>query len=78
MATYNFHDGVSMQTPPEFLDGIEALDRTRAGLAVYFSGPVWEVRVIAVHRESGPLPNPPTAAQFRAAGSHESSQSRST
>src|SRR5690606_17639566 len=36
----------------------------RDGLTVYFSGPVGDVRVVAVHRDLTVVPNPPTAAQF--------------
>lgn len=64
MGVYNYSDGASMHRTPEFLDKIEALERNRDGLTVYFSGPAGDARVIAVHRDLTVVPNPPTAAQL--------------
>lgn len=65
IGVYNYSDGVRQHQTPEFLDRIEALDRTKMGVKVYFSGPVGDVRVIAVTRQVDPLQNPPTVDQFR-------------
>jgi len=65
MAAFNFRDGVSMLKSPEFLDRLEGrLPGLGVAFKVHFSGPVDEVRVIAVSRSALVRENPPTAVQF--------------
>lgn len=64
MGAYNYRDGVSMLTTPEFLDRLEAMKGNSAGIKVYFSGPVGDARVIGVYRSELVTANPPSAAQF--------------
>lgn len=64
MGVFNYRDGASMLTTPEYLDRLEAMKGNNEGIKVYFSGPVGDVRVIGVYRNALVMTNPPSAAQF--------------
>jgi hypothetical protein len=65
---FSYSDKVQQFKTPTFLNSIEVRVTRRSietPLKVWFSGPIGEVRVIAVSRHEYNLPNPPTGTQFR-------------
>jgi len=67
-SAYNYSDKINSFKTPPFLSTME-LSVTRLSiqrpLKVWFSGPIGEVRVMAVARNEFNLPNPATNAQYR-------------
>lgn len=66
-SSFNYSDGVQSHRTPAFLDSLE-IRVTRLAMwtpiKVWFSGPEGPVRVIAIARNEGNLPNPATQAQY--------------
>ncbi len=66
-SAYSYSDKVNQFSTPPFLNSME-LRVTRRSMEtpfkVWFSGPVGEVRAIAILRQEYNIPNPPTGEQF--------------